>query len=133
MADRNTGETSFFASLAKLGRSLVDLGRAFEGKSPVSVTNPSGAGRIRTGRGYAARLARTRTAFGRRAIAHGSTPPAGTSRTQRDCPVPTYAPVLTAFGIVFVALGAVTVWPISIVVCAHLCSRYREVDRRTSA
>jgi hypothetical protein len=30
-------------------------------------------------------------------------------------PVPTYAPVMTAFGIVFIALGAVTVWPLSVI------------------
>ena len=30
-------------------------------------------------------------------------------------PVPTYAPAMTAFGIVFIALGAVTVWPLSVI------------------
>ncbi len=30
-------------------------------------------------------------------------------------PVPTYAPATTAFGIVFIALGAVTLWPLSVI------------------
>ena len=84
MADWNTPKLGFFASLAKLGRSLADLGRAFEGKSPVSVTNlPAQADPnwTRVCRSLCPRpssIRKTRNCS-------RSTPPAGTSRTKRDC------------------------------------------------
>ncbi len=34
--------------------------------------------------------------------------------------VPSYAPAMTAFGIVFIALGAVTMWPVSVIGAAIL-------------
>ena len=44
-----------------------------------------------------------------------STHRAGTSLILPACLYPTYAPAMTAFGIVLIALGAVTVWPLSVI------------------
>ena len=114
MADRNTSETGFFASLPKLGRSLVDLGRAFEGKSPVSVTNLPAQAESELDAGMPLALPAPEQHSEGAQLLTQHTPGWHIPHPTR-LPVPTYAPVMTAFGIVFIALGAVTVWPLSIV------------------
>lgn len=108
MADPSQKPT-LWQQFAGIGRSLVDLGRAFEGKSPPSsedATEPELELPLML-----------------------PSPPQHTENAQlltqhtpgwhvphpTHLPVPTYAPPMTAFGIVFIALGAVTVWPLSVV------------------
>ena len=99
-----------FASLAQLGRNIVDLGRAFEGKPhqdesiPAQAEEPAPQLMLPAGEAY------------------NEDPQLLTQHTPgwhvphpSKLPVPTYAPVMTAFGIVFIALGAVTMWPLSVV------------------
>jgi hypothetical protein len=110
MADQDSKKPDFFASLAALGRSLFDLVRAFRGNAPLphaqaTVSNEPAhtlALPIPAEHAEAAQLITQHTPGWH--VPHPS-----------RLPAPTYAPVMTAFGIVFIALGAVTVWPLSLV------------------
>ena len=111
MADRPTKLPGLFSSLLQLGQALRDFVRALEGKAPLhgfdavphhneatpQLALPSGEAHSE-----AAQLLTQQ-------IPGWHTPAPST------LPIPTYAPAMTAFGIVFIALGAVTVWPLSIV------------------
>jgi hypothetical protein len=108
MANHDPKSTGLFASLAKLGRSIVDLVRVVEEEAtrldtldaepaPAPLTLPAGEPNSE-----AAQLLTQHT-------------PGWTVPHPSRLPVPTYSPAMTAFGIVFIALGAVTVWPLSVV------------------
>ncbi|WP_419806172.1 hypothetical protein [Terriglobus sp.] len=114
MADRNTEKVGFFASLMALGRSVLDLGRAFGGKDPLpTIGVPAHANAaLRTRLPLALPIPEQHSEDAQLLTQH--TPGWHVPHPTR-LPIPTYAPVMTAFGIVFVALGAVTVWPLSIV------------------
>lgn len=107
MADPSPKPT-LWQQLTGIGRSLVDLGRALEGKAasipadsnpeldlPLMLPAPPRHAEN-------AQLLTQRTPGWH--VPHPS-----------HLPVPTYAPAMTAFGIVFIALGAVTVWPVSLI------------------
>jgi hypothetical protein len=110
MADQDLKKPDFFASIAALGRSLSDLGRAFKGNGPLPPAQETVSNEpehilslpIAAEHSEAAQLLTQHTPGWH--VPHPS-----------RLPVPTYSPVMTAFGIVFIALGAVTVWPLSLV------------------
>ncbi len=120
MADHDPQQPSFWASLVKLGRSVVDLGRAFDGKdplpAPVEDSNRNDASDNPAAREPEAPLALPApdAHFEDAQLLTQHTPGWHVPHPTR-LPVPTYAPAMTAFGIVFIALGAVTVWPLSVV------------------
>ena len=113
MADRNTPKLGFFASLAELGRSLVDLSRAFEGKNPVPVTNHPAHVDTEPDACMPLALPAPEQHSEDAQLLTQHTPGWHVPHPTR-LPIPTYAPVMTAFGIIFIALGVVTVWPLSI-------------------
>ncbi len=120
MADQEPKHENFFASLKKLGRSMVDLGLAFEGKDPLPVpaehpdvdnaSEPEAA----AGPELPLLLPAPEAHFEDAQLLTQHTPGWHVPHPTR-LPVPTYAPAMTAFGIVFIALGAVTVWPLSVI------------------
>lgn len=109
MADPSQ-KPSLWQQLAGLGRSLVDLGRILEGKNLSSPSNDALPPELQLPLMLPA------------PTAHAENPQLLTQHTPGwhvphpfHLPVPTYAPAMTAFGIVFIALGAVTIWPLSVV------------------
>ena len=119
MADQDPPRQSLFASLKALARSLVDLGRAFQGRSPlpgpIESLDATGSDTkiVRTPELPLA-LPEPQLHFEDAQLLTQHTPGWHVPHPTR-LPVPTYAPAMTAFGIVFIALGAVTVWPLSAV------------------
>lgn len=108
MADPSSRPT-LWQQFASIARSLVELGRALEGKAasiPADSADPE------------LEVPLMLPAPSR----HDENPQLLTQHTPgwhvphpSHLPVPTYAPSMTAFGIVFIALGGVTVWPISVI------------------
>lgn len=111
MADLPSKRSNFSSSVVQFGRALRDLVRVFEGKprlyagdselphdeAPIQLVLPAGEAHAE-----AAQLLTQRT-------------PGWHIPAPSTLPAPTYAPATTAFGIVFIALGAVTVWPLSVI------------------
>lgn len=119
MADREPQSPSFFSSLRSLGRSVVDLGRAFEGKDrlPTSLEDTSpDVPEVENAPEPQAPLAlpAPQAHFEDAQLLTQHTPGWHVPHPTH-LPVPTYAPVMTAFGVVFIALGAVTAGPISVI------------------
>jgi hypothetical protein len=111
MADLPGNSSELFSSVVQLGKAVLNLVRAVEGKQPISTSHTE---------------PRQDEAPAQLALpsvdAHSEVPQLLTQHTPgwhtpspSRLPVPTYAPVMTAFGIVFIAMGAVTVWPLSVV------------------
>jgi hypothetical protein len=111
MADLPSKSSSLSASIVQFGRALRDLIRVFEGEPRLYVAD--------------AQLPRDEVPT-QLALPHGEAhSEAAQLLTQHTpgwhvpgpstLPAPTYAPATTAFGIIFIALGAVTVWPLSVI------------------
>lgn len=111
MADVPSKPGGFLSALSQLGSSIADLIRAFEGKPPLDAASP-----VDDSSDPPAQLAlppgEAHSVAAQLLTQH--TPGWHTPRPDK-LPVPTYAPAMTAFGIVFIALGAVTVWPLSVI------------------
>jgi len=111
MADHPSKSSNVSAAIVLLGRALRDLIRVFEGKPRLYVADaqpPHGEA--------PAELALPQ------GEAHSEAAQLLTQRTPgwhvpgpSTLPAPTYAPVSVAFGVIFIALGAVTVWPLSVI------------------
>ena len=120
MVDQQPQRSSLFSALKSLGRSMVDLGRAFEGRDPLpwltEHTDLSAASGVEAPQEPALPLAlpAPEAHFEDAQLLTQHTPGWHIPHPTR-LPVPTYAPAMTAFGIVFIALGAVTVWPLSVI------------------
>jgi hypothetical protein len=111
MADLPSQSSKLSSSVVQFERALSDLIRVFEGKprlyasdselphdeAPPELALPSGEAHSE-----AAQLLMQRT-------------PGWHVPTPSTLPAPTYAPATTAFGIILIALGAVTVWPLSVI------------------
>jgi hypothetical protein len=110
MADEQPKAPSLFALFAQLGRSIADLvhvlqaghdsGDAFSG----SKQDPPAQHLLAAPEAHseAAQLLTQQT-------------PGWHIPQPSSLAAPSYAPAMVAFGIVFIALGAVTVWPLSVV------------------
>jgi len=107
MADQ-PGKPSLLQGLKTLGRAMVDLGRAFKGESPQPL--PKDAEKPELPLMLAAPQEHAENAQLLTQHTPGWHVPHPT-----HLPAPTDAPAMTAFGIVFIALGAVTVWPLSVI------------------
>ena len=110
MADAGPKTPSLFSELVKLGKSIADLirtvrrearGAAAEGNGPAKPP-PQPALPTPAEHFEAAQLLTQHTPGW-----HRPNPP--------TLAAPSYAPSMTAFGIVFIALGAVTRWPLSVI------------------
>ncbi len=111
MADLPSKSSKLATSVVQFGRALRDLIRVFEGKprlyaddsefphddTPTQLALPPGEAHCE-----AAQLLTQHT-------------PGWHVPSPSTLPAPTYAPATTAFGIIFIALGAVTVWPLSVI------------------
>lgn len=100
---------TIWQQLVSIGRSLVDIGRAIEGKSPLSAGDPS------TPDLDMPLMLPSPPPHAENAQLLTQHTPGWRIPNPTHLPVPTYAPAMTAFGIVFIALGAVTVWPLSVI------------------
>ena len=103
-------KSTLWQQFVAIGRSLAGLGRAREGKDLSSPSNDDLPPEFQ--------LPLMLPAPAR----HAENPQLLTQHTPgwhipnpTHLPVPTYAPAMTAFGIVFIALGAVTMWPLSVI------------------
>jgi hypothetical protein len=111
MVDRASKAPSLFSSVSHLGRAVRDLFRTIKDKESSLATNAE------------AHHEEVETSLASRQNEPNSEveellpqpKPGWHVPVPSTLPVPTYAPVMIAFGIVFIALGAVTVWPLSIV------------------
>jgi hypothetical protein len=99
----------FFAGLVALGRSVVSLGEAFRGKRPDDVPYPAEEFRdlplaLPSGKPHFenAQLLTEHIDGWHKPHPHALA-------------APSYAPAMTAFGLVFLALGVVTMWPLSVI------------------
>ena len=109
MANEGNKAGSLFSDLVKLGRSVADLVRTvkqhIDGKGnvdpgqpePLPLTLPTPTEHFES-----AQLLTQHT-------------PGWHRPNPASLAAPSYAPAMTAFGIVFIALGAVTKWPLSII------------------
>jgi hypothetical protein len=103
MADKG-----FLADLAALGRSLLGLGKAFTGEGPqtAAVELPDTAQEP------------LQLSSGTPNFESGQLLTEHTEGWHKPHPhalaAPSYAPAMTAFGLVFLALGVVTMWPLSV-------------------
>ena len=106
MADPS--KKSFFAELAAFGRSLVNLADAVRG-GPMDAHEPEDDGPpsqlLLPGGNPNFENAQLLTEH-----TEGWHTPHPSSLA-----APSYAPAMTAFGVVFIALGAVTTWPLSVI------------------
>lgn len=112
MAEGSRKTAGLFAQLFELGKSIADVVSTVRGDlkspdtsaQPVNHEQPQGPVALPVGEAHAEAAQ----------LLPQHTPGWHTPRPAM-LPVPTYAPAMTAFGILFVALGAVTKWPLSIV------------------
>ena len=110
MADAGPKTPSLFSELVKLGKSIADLIRtvrreargAAAGDNGATEPTPQLALPVPAEHFEAAQLLTQHTPGW-----HRPNPP--------TLAAPSYAPSMTAFGIVFIALGAVTRWPLSVI------------------
>jgi hypothetical protein len=111
MVDRASKAPSLFSSVSHLGRAVRDLFRTIKDKESSLATNAEAHHEE-----VAASLASRHNEPNSEVEELLPQPTPGWHvPVPSTLPVPTYAPVMIAFGIVFIALGAVTVWPLSIV------------------
>ncbi len=108
MAEEPATPQSFFRALAGLGRSLADLAQAVRGEASVD-TSPHE-------NGPPPQLALPTPQPHREDVQLLTQHTPGWHFPHPShLAVPSYAPAMTAFGIVFIALGAVTMWPLSLI------------------
>jgi hypothetical protein len=111
MVDRASKAPSLFTSFLHLGRAIRNLFRTMEGKDPIPALDPE-PHQDELAAQLALPPAESHSEAAQLLAVHV---PNWHTPVPSTLPVPTYAPVMTAFGVVFIALGAVTVWPISII------------------
>lgn len=108
MAEEPATPQSLFRALAGLGRSLADLAQAVRGEAPADMMphedEPPPQLNLPAPQQHmeGAQLLTQHT-------------PGWHMPHPSHLAVPSYAPAMTAFGIVFIALGAVTMWPLSVI------------------
>jgi len=110
MADAGPKTPSLFSELVKLGKSIADLIRTVRREARGAAAGDNGATEpppqlalpVPAEHFEAAQLLTQHTPGW-----HRPNPP--------TLAAPSYAPSMTAFGIVFIALGAVTKWPLSVI------------------
>ncbi len=105
MADRPKG---LFAELAALGKSLVQLAKAFQVETHAS-SHP-----VDDGPPPQLALPEPEPNFENAQLLTEHTEGWHTPHPS-SLAAPSYAPAMTAFGVVFIALGAVTKWPLSLI------------------
>ena len=111
MADVPLKSSKLASSFLQFGRAIRNLVRVFEGKPQLYATDAEPLHSEPPAQ-LALPSADTHSEAAQLLTQHT---PGWHKPVPSTLPVPTYAPAMTAFGIVFIALGAVTVWPLSIV------------------
>jgi hypothetical protein len=103
-------ESSLFSDLVKLGRSIADLVRTVK-------QHVAGKGNVDTGPAEPVLPLALPTAAAHFESAQLLTQhtPGWHKPNPASLAAPSYAPAMTAFGVVFIALGAVTKWPLSVI------------------
>lgn len=99
---------TLWQQLTDVGRSIIDLGRNLQGKDPLYPPDDTDDPQLPL-------MLSAPAAHGENAQLLTQHTPGWQIPHPSHLPVPTYAPAMTAFGIVFIALGAVTQWPLSVI------------------